>query len=163
VWGKTAEINFNYNKIMNLNKVFIIGNLTRDVVLRNTPSGKSVANFGVATNRVWVNANKEKQQEVEFHNVVVWGKMAELCNQYLAKGRLVFVEGRIRTRSWVDTNEQKRTSTEIIAENISFGPRGIQQQEEKLKVPPEETESSTEDLPVLEEESGDVTPDDIPF
>ena len=99
---------------MNLNKVFIIGNLTRDVVLRNTPSGKSVANFGVATNRVWVNANKEKQQEVEFHNVVVWGKMAELCNQYLAKGRLVFVEGRIRTRSWVDANEQKRTSTEIL-------------------------------------------------
>jgi len=147
---------------MNLNKVFIIGNLTRDVVLRNTPSGKSVANFGVATNRVWVNANREKQQEVEFHNVVVWGKMAELCNQYLAKGRLVLVEGRIRTRSWVDSNEQKRTKTEIISENISFGPRGVQQ-EEKLKMPPEEAKSDTEDLPVLEEESGEVTPDDIPF
>jgi len=147
---------------MNLNKVFIIGNLTRDVVLRNTPSGKSVANFGVATNRVWVNANREKQQEVEFHNVVVWGKMAELCNQYLAKGRLVFVEGRIRTRSWVDSNEQKRTKTEIISENISFGPRGVQQ-EEKLKMPPEEAKSDTEDLPVLEEESGEITPDDIPF
>ena len=162
MWEKTAGINFNNNKIMNLNKVFILGNLTRDVVLRNTPSGKSVANFGVATNRVWVNANREKQQEVEFHNVVVWGKMAELCNQYLAKGRLVLVEGRIKSRSWVDTNEQKRTKTEIISENISFGPRGVQQ-EEKLKMPPEEAESKTEDLPVLEEESGEVTPDDIPF
>jgi len=149
---------------MNLNKVFIIGNLTRDVTLRNTPSGKSVANFGVATNRVWVNANGQKQQEVEFHNVVVWGKMAELCNQYLSKGRLVFVEGRIRTRSWVDSNEQKRTSTEIISENISFGPRKMQDQgEEKLKMPPEKAVSDTEDLPVLEEESGEVIPDDIPF
>jgi len=162
VWEKTAGINFNNNKIMNLNKVFILGNLTRDVVLRNTPSGKSVANFGVATNRVWVNANREKQQEVEFHNVVVWGKMAELCNQYLAKGRLVLVEGRIKSRSWVDKNEQKRTKTEIISENISFGPRGVQQ-EEKLKMPLEEAKSKTEDLPVLEEESGEVTPDDIPF
>jgi len=151
---------------MNLNKVFIIGNLTRDVELRNTPSGKSVANFGVATNRVWVNANKEKQQEVEFHNIVVWGKMAELCNQYLSKGRLVFVEGRIRSRSWVDANEQKRTKTEIIAENINFGPRKVQEGEEELKIPPEKPEksdSNTKDLPVLEEESGDVTLDDIPF
>lgn len=149
---------------MNLNKIFIIGNLTRDVTLRNTPSGKSVANFGVATNRVWVNANGQKQQEVEFHNVVVWGKMAELCNQYLSKGRLVFVEGRIRTRSWVDSNEQKRTSTEIISENISFGPRRMQDQgEEKLKMPPEEAASDAEELPVLEEESDKIIPDDIPF
>lgn len=148
---------------MNLNKVFIIGNLTRDVTLHNTPSGKSVANFGVATNRAWVNANKEKQQEVEFHNVVVWGKMAELCNQYLAKGRLVFVEGRIRSRSWVDANEQKRTTTEIISENISFGPRKMQEGGEELKIPPEKAGSNTEDLPVLEEESGEIIPDDIPF
>jgi single-strand DNA-binding protein len=148
---------------MNLNKVFIIGNLTRDVELRNTPSGQSVANFGVATNRVWVNANGQKQQEVEFHNIVVWGKMAELCNQYLTKGRLVFVEGRIKTRSWVDANEQKRTKTEIIAENINFGPRRVQEGEEKFKMPPEETEASVEDLPVLEEDSDNVSSDDIPF
>lgn len=147
---------------MNLNKVFIIGNLTRDVELRNTPSGQSVANFGVATNRVWTNASGQKQQEVEFHNVVVWGKMAELCNQYLAKGRLVFVEGRIKTRSWVDANEQKRTKTEIIAENINFGPRKAQE-EEKFKMPSEESEAGIEDLPVLEEDSEKITPDDIPF
>lgn len=147
---------------MNLNKVFIIGNLTRDVELRNTPSGKSVANFGVATNRVWVDANKQKQQETEFHNVVVWGKMAELCHQYLAKGRLVFVEGRIRTRTWVDANEQKRSRTEIIAENINFGPRGMQDTGE-LKTPPVKAEAGTEDLPVLEEDAEQVNLDDIPF
>jgi single-strand DNA-binding protein len=156
---------------MNLNKVFIIGNLTRDVDLRTTPSGKSVANFGVATNRVWVNASGQKQQEVEFHNIVVWGKMAELCNQYLAKGRLVLVEGRIRTRSWVDTNGQKRTRTEIIAENISFGPRRAQEGEEgeeKFKMPPEavatDGEEGVENLPVLEEDSEEkISADDIPF
>jgi single-strand DNA-binding protein len=121
-----------------------------------------VANFGVATNRVWVNASGQKQQEVEFHNIVVWGKMAETCNQYLAKGRLVFVEGRIKTRSWTDSNEQKRTKTEIIAENINFGPRKSQEEEEKFKMPPEETEAGVEDLPVLEEGS-DFNSDDIPF
>lgn len=109
---------------MNLNKVFILGYLTKDVNLKSTPSGKSVADFGVATNRIWLDQNKQKQQEVEFHNIVIWGKMAELCNQYLAKGRLVFIEGRIRTRSWQDNNGQKRTRTEVIAENIQFGPRG---------------------------------------
>lgn len=135
---------------MNLNKVFIIGNLTRDVNLRTTPSGQSVADFGVATNRIWVNANGQKQQETEFHNVVVWGKMAELCSQYLSKGRLVFIEGRIRTRSWQDSNNQKRIKTEIIAENIQFGPRFANQTE--LKTPLEsESGETVEDLPVLEE------------
>ena len=100
---------------MNLNKIFLIGNLTRDVILKTTPSGQSVADFGLATNRVWMGANGQKQQEAEFHNIVVWGKMAELCSQYLAKGRMVFIEGRIRTRSWQDANNQKRYKTEIIA------------------------------------------------
>ncbi|MDD3487866.1 MAG: single-stranded DNA-binding protein [Candidatus Pacebacteria bacterium] len=147
---------------MYLNKVFIIGNLTRDVDLRTTPSGRSVANFGVATNRVWNDANGQRQQETEFHNVVVWGKMAELCNQYLAKGRSVLVEGRIRTRSWVDSNEQKRTRTEIVAENVRFGPRRVQE-EDQFKMPPEQPEAGIEDLPVLEEDSGEIMSDDIPF
>ncbi|MDD5760698.1 MAG: single-stranded DNA-binding protein [Candidatus Pacebacteria bacterium] len=152
---------------MNLNKVFIIGNLTRDVDLRSTPSGQSVANFGVATNRVWVNASGQKQQETEFHNIVVWGKMAELCSQYLSKGRLVLVEGRIRTRAWVDQNGQKRTKTEIVAENITFGPKRAQE-EEQFKMPPEETapsvEEGIENLPILEEENSEgINPDEIPF
>ncbi len=153
---------------MNLNKVFLIGNLSRDVTLRNTPSGRAVADFGLATNRNWVNTNGQKQQEAEFHNIVVWGKMAELCNQYLSKGRLAFIEGRIRTRSWQDANDQKRWKTEIIAQNIQFGPRFAQS--DNLQMPPSSSKESKEeeisdDLPVLEEDSGEdkVNPDDIPF
>ncbi len=152
---------------MNLNKVFLIGNLTRDVTLKTTPTGQSVAEFGLATNRVWMGANSQKQQEVEFHNIVVWGKMAELCNQYLAKGRMIFLEGRIRTRSWQDNTGQKRYRTEIIAENIQFGPRSMKE-ETKLKTPPEEG-LGHEDLPVLEEDSDEknndesVSSEDLPF
>lgn len=108
---------------MNINKVFVAGNLTREVELRSTPSGKSVASFSIATNRIWMDANKQKQQEVEFHNIVVWGRMAELCSQYLTKGRSVFIEGRIKTRKWQDASGVKKSRTEIIAENIQFGPK----------------------------------------
>jgi len=154
---------------MNLNKVFLIGNLTRDVTLRSTPSGQSVANFGLATNRTWVDTNGQKQQETEFHNIVVWGKMAELCNQYLSKGRMVFVEGRIRTRAWQDTNGQKRWRTEIIAQNIQFGPRPARSEEGLQMPPPKEEEETSDNLPTLEEEPPEepaedkVNPDDIPF
>lgn len=148
---------------MNLNKVFIIGNLTRDVNLRTTPSGQPVADFGVATNRIWVDANGQKQQETEFHNVVVWGKMAELCSQYLSKGRLVFIEGRLRTRTWQDANNIKRTRTEIIAEKIQFGPRFGAQTE--LKTPLEEPQieplPQEEELPLLEEEPEEFNEEDL--
>jgi len=154
---------------MNLNKVFLIGNLTRDVVLRTTPSGQSVADFGLATNRVWKGANGQKQEQAEFHNIVVWGKMAELCNQYLAKGRMVFIEGRIQTRSWQDTNNQKRYKTEIIAENIQFGPKSMRENE-KLEIPPETEGIPHEELPVLEadtpedkEEDEGISSEEIPF
>jgi single-strand DNA-binding protein len=151
---------------MNLNKVFLIGNLSRDVTLRTTPSGQSVADFSVATNRIWMGANSQKQQEVEFHNIVVWGKMAELCNQYLAKGRLVFIEGRIRTRTWQDSSGQKRYKTEIIAENIQFGPKSAKESP-KLEMPPDEEEFSREELPVLEadtpDEKDDLNSEEIPF
>ncbi len=154
---------------MNLNKVFLIGNLTRDVVLRTTPSGQSVADFGLATNRVWTGANGQKQQEAEFHNIVVWGKMAELCNQYLAKGRMVFIEGRIQTRTWQDANDQKRYKTEIVAVNIQFGPKSMRE-DVKLEMPPETDKVSHEELPVLEadtpegkEEDGRISSEEIPF
>jgi len=109
---------------MNLNKAFLIGNLTRDPELKTLPSGTSVASFGVATNRVWKNQQGERQEEVQFHNVVVFGKQAETTSQYLTKGSLVFVEGRIQTRSWEGQGGQKNYRTEIVAERIQFGPRG---------------------------------------
>ncbi len=103
---------------MDLNKVMIIGRLTRDPELRNTPNGKSVATLGVATGRVWVDANNQKQKQTEFHNVVMWGKLAEICSQYLHKGAKIYVEGRLQTREWTGQDGVKRYRTEIIGENM---------------------------------------------
>lgn len=103
---------------MNLNRAMVIGNLTRDPELKTTPTGKTVARLGVATSNVWVNDAGVKQEDVEFHNIVVWGKLAEICGQYLAKGRKVYVEGRLKTRDWVGQDGVKRNRTEIIAENL---------------------------------------------
>lgn len=104
---------------MNLNKAMIIGNCTRDPELRTTPNGHSVVSFGVATNRRWNDqASGQKKEEVEFHNIVAWGKLAEICSQYLARGRKVYIEGRLRTRDWEGTDGVKRNRTEIIAENM---------------------------------------------
>ncbi|MFC1638819.1 single-stranded DNA-binding protein [Patescibacteria group bacterium] len=103
---------------MNLNRATIIGNLTRDPELRNTPSGQTVANFGVATNHSWTDNTGQKQERAEFHNIVAWGKLAEICGQYLGKGRKVYVEGRLQTREWEGQDGNKRTRTEIVAENM---------------------------------------------
>ena len=105
---------------MNFNKAFILGNVTRDPELRTTPSGQAVCSFGVATNRVWKSQAGERQRSAEFHNVVAWGKLGELCSQYLTKGRPVLVEGRIQTRSWDAPDGQKRNATEVVALNIQF-------------------------------------------
>ena len=109
---------------MNLNKAIIIGNLTQNPEVRNTPLGQSVVSFTVATNRVWTDNQGQRQEQAEFHNVVAWGKLAELVGQYLAKGRLCMVEGRLQTRSWDDQNGIRHWKTEIVAENVQFGPRG---------------------------------------
>ncbi|MCD6085420.1 single-stranded DNA-binding protein [bacterium] len=117
---------------MNFNRIFILGNLTRDPELRQTPSGQSVVNFGVATNRIWNDKDGNRQQEVEYHNVVVFGKLAQIAAQYLTKGQLVFVEGRIRTRSWEDASGQKRNRTEIIALSFQMGPRKLKEDSEEI-------------------------------
>ncbi len=108
---------------MNLNKVLLIGRLTADPQLRSTPGGQSVASFSVATNRTWMNKSNQKQEEVQFHNVVAWGRQAEVVSQYMKKGGMVMVEGRLQTRSWKDKQDQNRTTTEIIAERVQMGPR----------------------------------------
>lgn len=101
-----------------LNKVQIIGNLTRDPELRYTPSGAAVCTLGVATNRYWVTDAGEKKEETEFHRVVAWNKLAELCSQLLVKGRKVYVEGRLRTTTWQAQDGTQRTSTEIVIEDM---------------------------------------------
>jgi len=101
----------------NLNKVMLIGNLTRDPEVRYTPQGNAVASFVVATNREWVTQG-EKKQSVDFHNVVAWNKLAEICGQLLKKGMKVFVEGRLQTRDWVGEDGKKRYKTEIIIDDM---------------------------------------------
>lgn len=101
-----------------LNKVQIIGNLTRDPELKQIPSGQSVCTVGLATNRIWKDKSGEKKEQVEYHNVVVWGKLAEICGQYLKKGQKAYFEGRLQTRDWEGQDGVKRYRTEIVAENM---------------------------------------------
>lgn len=140
---------------MYLNKAIIVGNLTRDPELRALPSGgNSVASFSIATNRVWYNQDKQKQEATEFHNIVVFGKQAESCAQYLKKGSNALIEGRLQTRSW-EKDGAKQYRTEIVADHVQFGFR---------------PKSETTDEPQTQEENADVefpteeiSPDDIPF
>ena len=101
-----------------LNKILLIGNLTRDPELRYTPQGTPVCTFGLATNRSWQPSTGERQEETEFHRIVSWNKLAELCSELLFKGRKVFVEGRIQTRNWTDASGQERTTVEIVIDNM---------------------------------------------
>jgi len=103
---------------MNLNKAMIIGNITRDPELRNTPSGQSVASFSVATNLIWTDQSGQQQKKTEFHNIIAWRKLAEVCSKYLHKGSKVFIEGRLQTTDWTGQDGVKRYRTEIIAENM---------------------------------------------
>lgn len=114
---------------MNFNKAIIIGNVTRDPEIRTTPTGQNVASIGVATNRVWNSKSGEKQEKVEFHSIVAWGRLADICGQYLTKGQLVMFEGRMETRTWEGQDGIKRSKTEIIAENMQMGPRPRSQEE----------------------------------
>ena len=103
---------------MDLNKVMIIGRLTRDPEMRTTPSGATVVNFSLATNRAYTTTTGEKREEVEYHNIVAWGKLAQIISQYVTKGRRIYIEGRLQTRSWDDQNGIKHYKTETVAENM---------------------------------------------
>ncbi len=103
---------------MDLNKAQIIGRITQDLELKQTPNGQNVLSFSVATNRNWTDTSGMKQEQVEFHNVVLWGKLAEIANQYLNKGSKIFIEWRIQTRSWEAQDGTKRYKTEIVWENM---------------------------------------------
>jgi single-strand DNA-binding protein len=114
----------------NLNKVFLVGNLTRDPELRHTAQGTSVANFSIAVNRSYKGNDGDFKKEVSYFNIVVWGKTGENCSKYLSKGRSVLVEGRLANRSYETQDGQKRTITEIVADNVQFlGGRGDSQDE----------------------------------
>jgi single-strand DNA-binding protein len=103
-----------------VNKVILIGNLGAPPELRYTPGGQAVANFRIATNEKWTDKSGQSQERTEWHRIVVWGKLAELCNQYLTKGRQVYVEGRMQTREWLDKENKKNYTTEVVAQQVTF-------------------------------------------
>ena len=133
-----------------LNKVELIGNLTRDPELRFTPSGAAVCTFGLATNRQWNTETGEKKEEVEFHRIVAWNKLAELCGQLLAKGRKVYVEGRLQTRKWTGQDNQERITTEIVISDMIILDSKFQS-EQRTSEAAEVPENLDEIIPPVEE------------
>ena len=164
---------------MYLNKATIIGNLTRDPELKSLPSGNAVANMSVATNRVWKDANGNKQEDVEYHNVIAFGKTAELAAQYLFKGSQVLIEGRLQTRSWEDKEGKKNYRTEIVTDRLQFGSspkgkngdsRGVAAQKPVTPAPRSKDAGNAakqDSQPVqgkgFEYPEEEINPDDIPF
>ena len=146
---------------MYLNKAIIIGNLTRDPEVKSLPSGVKVASFGVATNRVWKDKNGVKQENVDFHNIVVFGRQAEIVGQYMKKGSSILVEGRLQTRSWDDAAGVKKYRTEIIADRIQFGPRK-EGSASSYSAPPAE-EDNKKAIDTIEYPEEEINPEDIPF
>lgn len=147
-----------------LNLVQLIGNLTRDPELKYTPSGNPVANFSVATNREWTDSAGEKKEAVDYHNIVVWQKLAEVCSQYLRKGNKVYISGRLQTRSW-EKDDIKRYRTEVVCNSVIFlTPKGTTQAQgsEAPQPKPSKARPTAEDdsIPVGDEE---VAPKDMPF
>lgn len=145
---------------MYLNKAIIIGNLTRDPELKSLPSGIQVASFGVATNRVWKDKQGTRQESVDFHNIVVFGRQAETTSQYLRKGSSALIEGRMQTRSWDAPDGTKKYRTEIVADRIQFGPKkdGAPSTTPSDPASKDNTPPDTIDYP--EEE---INAEDIPF
>lgn len=156
-----------------LNKVQLIGNLTRDPELRYTPTGAAVCSIGLATNRYWTTESGEKKEETEFHRVVAWNKLAELCSQLLAKGRKVYVEGRLKTNTWQGQDGNQRSTTEVIIEDMILLDSKIPSTSQTTSVQPapasapaasptddHQTPPTTTNTPTGSE---DVNPDDIPF
>lgn len=153
--------------MLSLNRAQIIGNLTRDPELRYTPNGQAVASFSIATNRSWQNADGTKQDAVEYHDIVAWGKLGEITAQILTKGKQAYVEGRLQTRSWEGQDGAKRQKTEIVADNVialgSRGEREISAAPEE-SVPAEEEKGKSVKKPAKSEtKSEEINIDDIPF
>ncbi len=159
---------------MYINKAIIFGNITRDPELRAMPSGMNVCTFGVATNRVFRDRDGKKQEQTDFHNVVVFGRQADTVSQYLKKGSSVFVEGRIQTRSWDDKQSgEKKFRTEIVADHVQFGPRasgsgggapsGGQGGGRRDEMPEEVSNGGGSGGSGIEYPKDDINPDDIPF
>jgi single-strand DNA-binding protein len=148
---------------MNINKAIISGRLTRDPEQRALPSGVAVAQFSLATNRFYKDQNGNRQESTDYHNIVVFGRQAETCAQYLKKGQVAFVEGRIQTRSWDDKQTgEKKYRTEIVADRVQFGPKagGGASGNTDAEMPQEAPSDGGNQIEYPEDE---INPEDIPF
>jgi single-strand DNA-binding protein len=163
---------------MDLNKVILVGRVTADPQVRSTPGGQSVTTIGVATNRTWTDKAGQKQEQTEFHNVVIWGRTAEIAGQYLTKGAMVLIEGRLQTRGWTDKNGQQRKTTEVMCERMQLGPRaaggggggqgggrsfGAGAPASSAPAGDADAGPSLDEIPVINLEEDEIKPEDIPF
>ncbi|MGI9118002.1 MAG: single-stranded DNA-binding protein [Minisyncoccia bacterium] len=152
---------------MYINKATIMGNLTRDPEMKALPSGMKVTSFSLATNRTWKDANGAKKESVEYHNLVAFGKQAELIAQYCKKGASLYVEGRIQTRSWDDAAGVKKYRTEIIADTFQFGPKTDGSAVRPTNTTTNESGSAktsqSDDMDAIEYPEEDINVEDIPF
>lgn len=144
---------------MNFNKAILIGRLTRDPETRALPSGQSITSFGMATDRFFNDKSGQRKQQADFHNIVLFGRLADIAAQYLNKGSLVLIEGRLQTRTWQDASGNKKSRTEIVAERLQLGPKSAgkttSSQEPRKEIP-------SEDIPVIEEDE-EIDVKNIPF
>ncbi len=147
---------------MYINKAIIYGNLTKDPELKALPSGSKVCNFALATNRTWKDQSGKKQESVDYHNVVFFGKQAEVIAQWMHKGNALMVEGRISTRSWDGPDGKKNYRTEIVGENFQFGPKGGSLSS-TASPSSDEGSSSASEVDTIEYPTEDLNPNDIPF
>lgn len=160
---------------MNLNKVQLIGRLTRDPELRTTPSGQTVTSISIATNRTWNDKSGQKQEKSEFHNIVLWGRLAEIAGQYLTKGQEAYFEGRLETRSYTGKDGVERKTTDIVAEQMQMGSRaqGSASNRPAMGTAPQSSSrpntaqqaAAAEEIPTinLDEEQDEVRLEDVPF
>ena len=145
----------------NLNKVFLMGNLTRDPELRYVPSGTAVANFTLAVNRIYKDSSGEKKEDASFIRIVVWGKMAEVCGEYLSKGRPVLVEGRLKSRSWEGPDGQRKSALDVVANNVQF--IGSRSDKASSGSAPEKSRKNDEGVESIDlDEQSDIG-DEVPF
>lgn len=155
---------------MYLNKVILFGNLTQDPELKSLPNGNSVINFGIATNRSWKDQQGQKQESVEYHSIVGYGKPAEIIYQYMKKGSSIMIEGRLQTRSWESQDGKKNYKTEIIIETFQLGPKttsvsGNNYSQTKPVSPPQESSQNipSEELPTVNIDEDEINLEEIPF
>lgn len=173
---RTNFINKSKHNHMDLNKATLIGNITRDPEIRTTPTGTNVASFSIATNYVWKDQAGQMQKKAEFHNIVAWRKLADICGQYLKKGAKVYIEGRLQTRDWVGQDGVKRYRTEIIADNMIMldragagGGGGTYQAPQAQAAPqaqnnePPTINVEDDNIPTIEADEEEIKVENIPF